>query len=168
MYMNILNSTDNYRKSSTECLVIGFCLYMAVTFHNNLTEAKIANELITSVQSLNILHLSYSSKSYLISWPVVWSSLGCYRLFMSGFRFWSITRNKILLSPMLKVSTRNYNRYRSWFYWCHLSVSHEERFLLSENLTWKQLTAATSLLVCNDMRFFFGFRIFPTVNEGKC
>ena len=145
--MNILNSTDNYRKSSTECLVIGFCLYTAVTFHNNLTEAKIANELITSAQSLNILHVNHSTKSYLISWPAVWSNLRCYRLFMSGFRFWSITQNKILFSPMLKVSTMNYNGYRSWFYWCHLSVSHEERLLLSENLTRKQLTAATPLLV---------------------
>ena len=32
-----------------------------ITFHNNLTKAKIANELIMSVQSLNILHLSYST-----------------------------------------------------------------------------------------------------------
>ena len=38
-----------------------------ITFHNNLTEAKIANEFIMSVQSLNILHLSYSTKSCLIS-----------------------------------------------------------------------------------------------------
>ena len=41
-----------------------------ITFHNNLTKAKIANELIMSVQSLNILHLNYSTKSCLISWPV--------------------------------------------------------------------------------------------------
>ena len=33
-------------------------VYIAITFHNNLTEAKIENELIASVQSLNILHLS--------------------------------------------------------------------------------------------------------------
>ena len=65
----IKSSSDNYRKSSRECLVIGSCLYMAVTFHNNLTEAKIANKLIMSVQSLNILHLNYSTKSFLISWP---------------------------------------------------------------------------------------------------
>ena len=61
--MDILNSmikssSDNYSKSSVECLVIGLCLHIAITFHNNLTEAKIANELITSVQSLNILHLN--------------------------------------------------------------------------------------------------------------
>ena len=61
--MDILNSTiksssDNYSKTSVECIVIGLCLYIAITFHNNLTEAKIANELITSVQSLNILHLN--------------------------------------------------------------------------------------------------------------
>ena len=50
----IKSSSDSYCKSSPECLAIGFCLYIAITFHNNLTEAKIANELITSVQSLNI------------------------------------------------------------------------------------------------------------------
>ena len=61
--MDILNSmikssSDNYSKSSAECLVIGLCLYVAITFHNNLIEAKIANKLITSVQSLNTLYLS--------------------------------------------------------------------------------------------------------------
>ena len=39
------------------------------TFHNNLTKAKIANELVMSVQSLNFPHLSYSTKSFLIFWP---------------------------------------------------------------------------------------------------
>ena len=44
--MDILNSmikssSDNYSKSSAECLVIGLCLYVAITFHNNLIEAKI-------------------------------------------------------------------------------------------------------------------------------
>ena len=72
--MDVLNShdkssSDNYRKSSTECLLIDFCLYIPISFHNNLAEAKIANELMMSVQSLNILHLSYSIKSCLISWP---------------------------------------------------------------------------------------------------
>ena len=73
--MDILNShdkssSDNYRKSSTECLVIDFCLHIPISFQNDLAEAKIANELIMSVQSLNILHLSYSIlKSCLISWP---------------------------------------------------------------------------------------------------
>ena len=40
------------------------CLYIALTFHKNLTQAKIVNELIKSVQSLNILHHNpiYSSK----------------------------------------------------------------------------------------------------------
>ena len=68
----IKSSLDSYRKSCAECLVIGLCLYIAITFHNNLTEAKIVNELIKSVQSLNILHLSYSTKLcliQLISWP---------------------------------------------------------------------------------------------------
>ena len=49
----IKSSSDNYSKSSVECLVIGLCLYVAITFHDYLTEAKIANELITSVLSLN-------------------------------------------------------------------------------------------------------------------
>ena len=40
-------------------------LYIPITFHNNLTEAKIANELIISVlQSLN--HQNYPTKSCLI------------------------------------------------------------------------------------------------------
>ena len=51
------SSSDNYSKSSAECLVIGFCLYIAIKFYN-LTEAKIANELVTSVHSLNILQLN--------------------------------------------------------------------------------------------------------------
>lgn len=50
----IKSSTDNNRKSSAECRPIDFCLYIAITFYNNLTEAKIVNELITSVQSFNI------------------------------------------------------------------------------------------------------------------
>ena len=40
----IKSSSINYNKSSAECLVIGFCLYIAITFHNNLTEVKITNE----------------------------------------------------------------------------------------------------------------------------
>ena len=40
-----------------------------IAFHNNLTKAKIAHELIMSVQSLNVPHLSYSTKSFLIFWP---------------------------------------------------------------------------------------------------
>ena len=48
----IKSSLDNYCKSSAECLAIGFCLYIAITLHNNSTEAKIVNQLITSVQSL--------------------------------------------------------------------------------------------------------------------
>ena len=61
----IKSSSDNYRKSSAECLAIGFCLYTAITFQNNLTEAKLANELITSVQSLKMQLI----QSCLISWP---------------------------------------------------------------------------------------------------
>ena len=65
----IKGSSCNYRKRSVACLVICFCLYIAITFHNSLTKAKIVNELTMSVQSLNILHLTYSTKSCLISWP---------------------------------------------------------------------------------------------------
>ena len=50
----VKSSSDNYRESSAKCLVIGFCLYIDITFHNNLTEAKIANELATSVQLINV------------------------------------------------------------------------------------------------------------------
>ena len=71
----IKSSSDNYRNNSTECLVIGFCLYIATTFHNNSTDAKIANELIMSVQSLSILHLNYSSKSCLIKVFVYYASI---------------------------------------------------------------------------------------------
>ena len=69
------SSSDNYCKSFKECLVIDFCLYIAVTFHNNLAEAKIANELIMSVQSLNVLHLNCSIKSCFIPGLHVWSNL---------------------------------------------------------------------------------------------
>ena len=34
--------------------VIGFCLYIAIKFHNSLTEAKIANEL--PILHLNLLN----------------------------------------------------------------------------------------------------------------
>ena len=64
----IKSSSDNYSKSSVECLGIGLCLYIAITFHNNLTKAKIANELITSVHSLNTI---YSNKLCVISWPAL-------------------------------------------------------------------------------------------------
>ena len=100
-YHYVLNSSDNYRESSTECFVICFCLYIAITFHNNLTDAKIANELTMSIQSLNILHLNYSTKSCLISWParlvIPWMLQNFHVL---GFRFWPITRSEILLSSI--------------------------------------------------------------------
>ena len=97
----IKSSSDiNYRKSSAERLAIGFCLYIAITFHNNLAEAKIANELITSVQSLNI-----QLSRVLFSSLHVWLNLArvLQTSFMCGFRVWSITQNGILLSSMLKV-----------------------------------------------------------------
>ena len=94
--MDILKSHDKeffgykYRKSSAECLAIGFCLYIATTFHNNLTEAKSANELITSVQSLNI-----QLSRVLFPGLHVWSNLArLLQTFHVRFRFWSITRNE--------------------------------------------------------------------------
>ena len=51
----------------------------------DLTEAKIANELITSVQSFNILHLNYSTKSCLISWPARLVKLGVLQTFHVWF-----------------------------------------------------------------------------------
>ena len=56
----------------------------------------IGNELIVSVQSLNI-QLSRASFPGLH----VWLNLGYY-----SFRFWSITRNEILLSSMLNVHSK--------------------------------------------------------------
>ena len=64
----IKSSSDNYSKSFAECLVIILCLYIAITFHNNLTEAKIANELITLGQALDIVYLNLLN-CCLISWP---------------------------------------------------------------------------------------------------
>ena len=64
----IKSSSDNYRKSSAECLAIGFHLHIAITFHNNLTDAKISNEIITSVQALNI-QLSHVLFPGLQVWP---------------------------------------------------------------------------------------------------
>ena len=46
---------------------MGSCLHIATTLNNNLSETKIANEIIMSVQSLIILHLK--TKSCLISCP---------------------------------------------------------------------------------------------------
>ena len=45
----INTSSNNYSESSAECLEIGFFLHIAIQFHNNLIEAKIANEVVTSV-----------------------------------------------------------------------------------------------------------------------
>ena len=42
-------------------------------------------------------------------------SRGCHSLFLSGFRFWSITRNEILCYRCWKSVPRNSNGYRSWF-----------------------------------------------------
>ena len=144
---------------------------------NNLTEAKIANELMMSVQPLNI-ELSCVLFPGLYVWPNL-------RLFIKcRIWFWSITRNEInqsinlylnslflafnrgikfnaiLVSSMFKVSSKEfYNGCSLWLQWCNLPVSHEGRLLWSEDLTRKQLTAAILLLACNDMRVF-GFSHF--------
>ena len=45
---------------------------------------------------------------------------------MCGFRSWSITRSEIDFRHRgWKSEARNSNGYRSWLYWCNLSVSHE-------------------------------------------
>ena len=82
---------------------MGFCLYIAIPFHSNLTEAK-----LMSVQSLNILHLNYSTKSSLISWPACLVKPWMLNTFHVGFRFCSITQNETLLSSMLKVSSKEF------------------------------------------------------------
>ena len=51
----------NYRESSPEPAgnrLLFMYTYIAMKFHNNLTKAKFAKELITSVESLDILHLN--------------------------------------------------------------------------------------------------------------
>ena len=73
--MDILNSHDKeflvvITGNVAECLVIGFCLYIALTFHiKNLTQLKTANELVTSVHSLNILHFNVLNQVVSYSWP---------------------------------------------------------------------------------------------------
>ena len=74
----IKSSSDNLSKRSAECLVIGLCLYRAITFHNNLTEEKIANE-INKVSSV-----AQNTESQFIQLRCVlfrglhcWSDLGC-------------------------------------------------------------------------------------------
>ena len=93
----IKSSSDNYSKCSVECLVIGLCLYIAITFHNNLTKVKIANE-INKVSSVAQYTESQFIQLRCVLFPGLhfWSNLGCYRLFMCGFRFWSITRSETL------------------------------------------------------------------------
>ena len=68
-----------------------------ITFHNKLTKAKIANQLIMSVQSLNILHLNYSTKSCLISWPARFVKPWMLQTFHVQFPV-------LVNHPMLKVS----------------------------------------------------------------
>ena len=144
--MEILNSHDKeffgsllYRKCSAECLVIGFCLYIAITFHNNWTKAKIANELLRQfsqsisyfasqfTQLANELLRQFSqSISYRAS---QFTQLSCVLILgwtfgqtfgdtdfscaVSGF---SQSREvKYFCHRCSKSVARNSNRYRSWF-----------------------------------------------------
>ena len=101
-----ISSVDNYCKSSTECLVIGSCLHIVTTFHNNLSETKIANESIMSVQSLIILHLNYSTKSCLISWPARLVKPWMLQTFHVRFPVLVKNAKSILLSSMLKANSK--------------------------------------------------------------
>ena len=76
----IKSSSDNYSKNSAECLVlIGLCLCIAITFHNNLTEANIAKELI-HVSSVTQYPASQFTQLSCVLFPGLqfWSNLGCY------------------------------------------------------------------------------------------
>ena len=98
----IKRSSDNYSKSSPEGLAIGFCRYIPITFHNNLTKAKIVNELIRQFCHL----ISYPASQFTQLSPV--SILVCvfghtlgatdFSCAVSGFS------QSMLLSSMLKVS----------------------------------------------------------------
>ena len=79
-----------------------------ITFHNNLIKANIANELIMSVQSLNILHLSYSTKSCLISWPARMVKPWMLQTFHVRFPVLVNHANEILFSSKLKVSSKEF------------------------------------------------------------
>ena len=151
---------DNYRKSSAKCLAIGFCLYIVpvITFHNNSSEAKIANELITSVQSLNI-QLSHTLFPGLHVWP----NLGCYRLFMCGLQFWSITF-------VINVESKQQGILTDIVHGCS-DVTYP--YLMNEDFFSLRILHENSLrlpyqfqlvMICS----FSVFRIFPTGNEGKC
>ena len=98
------SSADNYCESSTECLVSGSCLHKATTFHNNLSETKIANELIMSVQSLIILHLK--TKSCLISWSARLVKPWMLQTFHVRFPDLVNGPKSILLSSMLKLNSK--------------------------------------------------------------
>ena len=107
-------------------------LYIAITFHNNLTEAKIANELIVSVlQSLNILHHNYTQLSRVL-FPGLhaWSNLGCYRSFMFPVSVNHAKRNTLVID----VESREQGILKNIGHGCsggacNLSVSHEARLL---------------------------------------
>ena len=159
-------SSDNYSKSSAECLVICICLYIAIKFHNNLTEAKNC-ERIRNVSSFTQYPASQFTQLSCVLFPGLhfWSHLGCYRLFKCGFR-WSITRSSTLLSSMLKVSS-NSNGYRSWLQ----CVTYP--YLMKQDFFGLRILHENSLR----LPFYFLFvmicgfsvsRIFPTGNEGKC
>ena len=107
--MDILNamvksSSDNYSKSSVKCLVISLCLYIY------LTEAKIANESMMSVQSLNILHLHLLKQvvSYFLA-CTFGQTLGTADFSCPVFRFAQLREVKYLCHRCSKSVARNSN-----------------------------------------------------------
>ena len=79
-------------------------LSIYTTFHSNLTEAEIANELITSVQLLNI-----QLSRVLFPGLHVWSNLARVpQTFHVQFPVLANHANEILLLLMLKVSSKKF------------------------------------------------------------
>ena len=130
-----------------------------ITFHNNLTKAKIANESIMSVQSLSCISITQLSR-VLFPGLHVWSNLGCYRLFMCGFRFWSITRNEILFFTITaEIHARSLANFYCQYADRHMNlkftrrVSERERairqFVVVKNKLMSVLNASVLLLIMN-------------------
>ena len=115
----IKSFSDNYSKSSAERLV--FALYSALVIAFITIQPKPKRKLRTnsylqfSHSIFCILNIYSTDGCVLFAGLHFWSNLGCYRLFMWGFRFWSITRSEILLSSMLKVSSKE-------FYWISFMI----------------------------------------------
>ena len=112
--------------------------------------------MITSVQSLNI-----QLSRVLFPGLHVWPNLGCYRLFKCRFRFWSITRNEIVLSSMLRVSSKEFCSGVTCP--CLMKEDFFRLRILHENSLWLSFYFLF-VMICG----FSVFRIFPRGNEGKC